>query len=92
MLLTISYTTICMARAHNLHFALLLNLLFGKAVLKKEITLKGGKGQFEKLIMFYIVKNKEILVMREGVNVKISLFFFSILSDFLKGFLKEIIL
>ena len=53
MLLTISYTTICMARAHNLHFALLLNLLFGKAVLKKEITLKGGNGQFEKLIIFF---------------------------------------
>ena len=68
MLLTIPYTTICLASAHNLHFALLLNLLFGKAVQKKEITLKGGKGQFEKLIMFYIVKNKEILVMREGVK------------------------
>ena len=53
MLLTISYTTIYMASAHNLHFALLLNLLFGKAVQKKEIALKGGNGQFEKLIIFF---------------------------------------
>ena len=57
----------------------------------KELFLKGGRGSIWKPI-FLKVKNKEIFARREGVNVKISLFFFSILSDFLKGFLKEIIL